>query len=42
VSFDPLAGFRFQRAMLCHEPGVGPQKSTLNEKHFPRRPDRAI
>jgi hypothetical protein len=36
--FDPLAGLEFQRAMLCHQPGIGPQESPFNEKHFPRRP----
>jgi hypothetical protein len=28
--------------MLCHEPGVGPQESTFNEKHFRCAPTRNL
>lgn len=42
MSFDPGKGFQFQRAMLCHQPGIGPQKFTFKEKHFPSGADLAI
>src|SRR5277367_3114753 len=42
VSFDPVQRSRFRPAMLCHEPGIGPQESTYNEKHFPCRRNLAL